>query len=201
MPDSPIDETSGAVTYNYTDPDLLLLSLQDTNKDDMTVLGRNFFTSAYLMVNHDASQYTLWAANATREKALVAVDGNNQVYKDLCTVDTASPLNPSTTTTTTSSKPQNGLSSAGIAGVVVGSVAGVALVLGALLFFLRKKKAKTQPVGAGGYGPNAPSGSISTHVDSQELPAEVHPHELLGTLTQNELAAKENPVRPRVELE
>ncbi|KAJ5908059.1 hypothetical protein N7495_000741 [Penicillium taxi] len=142
VPDLSIDKTSGAVTYNYTDPDLLLLSLQSTNSDDMTTLGRNFFTSAYLMVNHDTSQYTLWAANATTEKALVAVDGNNQVYKDLCTVDTASPLSPSTTTTTTSSKSQNGLSSAEIAGIVVGSVAGVALVLGTLLFSNVRRKPK-----------------------------------------------------------
>lgn len=111
VPHAAIEEISGAVTYNYTDPDLLFLSLQSVNSDDMTVLGRHFFTGAYLMVNYDTSQYTLWAANATTEKALVAVDGNNQVHKDLCTADAESPLN--TTTTTTSSKSQNEFSPGG----------------------------------------------------------------------------------------
>lgn len=61
-------------------------------------LGRYFFTSAYLMVNHDANSFTLWQANPSNKSSLVRVF--DEETADTCSGVTGL-VQPSATQTTT----------------------------------------------------------------------------------------------------
>lgn len=190
IPELTVDEKSGAIISNSSTPELILNSQQEVNENDIARLGRQFFTAAYLMVNHDTNQYTLWQANATAEKDLVVVDENNDVWPDPCSADTPS----SSSTSDPSVQQESGISSGGIAGAVVGSVAGAGLIIGALFFLLRKKNAAaTQNV-----APSPEKGSNKQAVDltpraAQELPADPHAPVELRELPDNNVFRQELP--------
>ncbi|KAK4897666.1 hypothetical protein LTR28_001701, partial [Elasticomyces elasticus] len=142
--------------------------MEGVGANDLPVLGRQFLTSAYLMVNQDANTFTLWKANPTVNKVLVAVDvGNNPVSTLCATTHTNTTAAPSTSATTAHSTnvtaaPSTSVteSSSGgasdisgtvqpsktkkniglIAGVAAGGVAALGLLVGLLLFCLRRRK-------------------------------------------------------------
>ncbi|RHZ48577.1 putative aspartic-type endopeptidase [Aspergillus thermomutatus] len=162
IPELTIDETSGAILANASAPELVLNSMQQVNADDLPQLGRQFLSSAYVMVNQDAGQFTLWAAKPTTEEDLVAVNTDNRVYDSFCApgvtnliTSTQSTSNPDATksaapdsNTGQSQKTEGastGLSSGAIAGIVVGGVAGAALVAAAILFaIIRRRRRQTK---------------------------------------------------------
>ncbi|KAK4937693.1 hypothetical protein LTR28_009768 [Elasticomyces elasticus] len=142
--------------------------MEGVGANDLPVLGRQFLTSAYLMVNQDASMFTLWKANPTVNEVLVAVDVGNNPVSTLCakthTNTTAAPSTnattahstkvtpaPSTSVTESSSggasdtsgtvQPSKTKTNIGlIAGVAAGGVAALGLLVGLLLFCLRRRK-------------------------------------------------------------
>lgn len=142
VPNLTVDPTSGALIANASTPELVVNAIQSVNANDLPQLGRQFLTAAYLMVNQDANQFTLWEANPTTNEDLVAVDTNNGVVDSFCAAGVASST-ASATSAVISGPAQNnssGLSSAAIAAIAVGSVAGVAATVGFLIFFLIKRR-------------------------------------------------------------
>lgn len=218
VPELTIEKTSGALNANASSPELLFNSLQSGNSNDMARIGRQFFSGAYILVNHDANEYTLWAANATAEQNLVIVDENGNERSSPCTSSTAS---ASASTSATASS--QGISSGGIAGAVVGSVAGTAVIAGAVFFLIwRKRKAALAKAAAdqaalagshGSSGPASDKGPIDlTPRLAQELPGGSPdvPHELPTNTAPQELPGGSyfiphelpgKPVAPRAELE
>ncbi|CZR35670.1 uncharacterized protein FPRO_00207 [Fusarium proliferatum ET1] len=61
--------SNGSRTTDTSKRDILITDIED----EPPILGRYFLTAAYLMVNHDAGTFTLWQANATRERSPVRV--------------------------------------------------------------------------------------------------------------------------------
>lgn len=145
VPDLKIDPTSGALIANASTPELVLNAIQSVNANDLPQLGRQFLTAAYLMVNQDANQFTLWEANPTANEDFVAVDVDNGVVDSFCAASVASPSATSAksavaTSTGPAQNNSNGLSSGAIAGIAVGSIAVVAAIVGILIFFLIKRR-------------------------------------------------------------
>ncbi|PGH17824.1 hypothetical protein AJ80_04647 [Polytolypa hystricis UAMH7299] len=135
-----IDRDSGELVTNSTETSLLINSLQGGNSDDLPQLGRNFLSSAYLMVNQDANKFTLWAANPTINEDIVAVDSNNKVIEEFCDPTTRGST-PSPSAQPASSSERK-LSRAAIAGIAVGSVAGVGTTAGIVFMYMKRQKVK-----------------------------------------------------------
>lgn len=180
VPDTYISQTTGAITVNSTGPDFLINSEQDVNKNDMAALGMNFLSLAYLMVNQDAGEFSLWAANdngaTDAQPQLVAVDEKGaDVNTASCTpTPTPSPTDGSGSNGKATNDPANspsntpapavasstGLSTGGIAGVAVGAVAAGALLGVLAVFLLRRRRAQAAEAAAAaaGAGPDVPPG-------------------------------------------
>ncbi|KAK4990703.1 hypothetical protein LTR66_006744 [Elasticomyces elasticus] len=167
LPDMTIT-SSGQIALNESVREVDIITMEGVGANDLPVLGRQFLTSAYLMVNQDASMFTLWKANPTVNEVLVAVDVGNNPVSTLCakthTNTTAAPSTnattahstkvtpaPSTSVTESSSggasdtsgtvQPSKTKTNIGlIAGVAAGGVAALGLLVGLLLFCLRRRK-------------------------------------------------------------
>ena len=72
LPDLAI-ASNGDVAYNTSGPykELLINPLLGNNEQDLPTLGKQFFTSAVLMVDYDANTFTLWKANPTKDTNLL----------------------------------------------------------------------------------------------------------------------------------
>ncbi len=103
----------------------------------LLVLGRNFLTFVYLMINLDAGEFTLWPAyDEATDEQLVAVDEkNNTIQSSALCAATAPPASTSTTPSHGSS-----LSGGAIAGIAIGALAGIALILVGVWLFIRHRK-------------------------------------------------------------
>lgn len=112
----------------------LTLQVLNSNSDGLLRLGQSFLSSAYLHVDTEQEKFSLWEVNDTPDTNLVAVDNS------------ASPTTCEPGATDTPGTSSGGsLSGGAIAGIVIGSVAGVA-VIAALLFFLwRRRRLQKQP--------------------------------------------------------
>lgn len=142
-----MDQTAHTWQENTTLSDLRLNSVGTdfSNSNDMR-FGRDFMNYVYLMVNHDSGTFTIWPAfeDATTED-LRAVDENNQPIQT-CTGTSAdsssTPTGPSSNPTGASSSPASSskISTGAIAGIAIGGVVVLAILLGAILFFRRKKQ-------------------------------------------------------------
>jgi hypothetical protein len=149
-PDKYSDAQTGEWVVNSTDPVMIINPIQQVNADDLSQLGRQFLSAAYLMVNEETNQFTLWAANPTSDVDLVAFDANGKEATSICP--------PAANTTITSSgghetsdglgpvvpakAPSAGLSTGAIAGIAVGGVAAVAIAVGVAVWCFRRKKAE-----------------------------------------------------------
>jgi hypothetical protein len=138
VPNLTINPQTGQLVANASEPELVINSIQQVNEGDLPQLGRQFLSSAYLMVNQDADEFTLWSANPTANEDLVAVDTQNQVIEEFCssTTNTSKTVPHNTTQAQSSDK----LSAGGILGTTVGSVAVVAVVLGAIFWFITRRR-------------------------------------------------------------
>ncbi|KAF4628276.1 hypothetical protein G7Y89_g9875 [Cudoniella acicularis] len=157
VPNLSIDQQSGALIANSSTPELVINGIQQVNADDLPQLGRQFLSSAYVMVNQDSNQFTLWAANPTSKQDIVAVDTANSVVDEFCTADSVSGPSPVSGNSTASSAPQSTSttdvastsskpSSAAIGGIAVGVIAVVAAIAGVIIWFMiRKKRSKGSP--------------------------------------------------------
>ena len=123
LPAQQVDD-SGAIVPNKSLSEVLIQPLPDP--DTLPLLGRQFFSKAYMYVNYDSAEYTLWEATATEETNLVA--GGEKC--------SASPVSMGTGDKDSISG--SGLSTGEIAGAVVGSIFGAALIaLVAIVTFKR----------------------------------------------------------------
>lgn len=149
-----------AVTINFTADQLLLeetyfnsdgfiernsslrnipLVIEDTAL--MARLGGMFFSSAYLMVNHDKSEFSIDSVRATNKQAsLEGIDTSNNceasVNGDISTASSSS----ANSSSSSSSKPRS-LTSSAVAGVVLGTIVGVGLALGTAVVIRRRTRA------------------------------------------------------------
>jgi hypothetical protein len=155
VPDRYSDSETGQWVVNSTDPTIVINAIQDVNGNDLSQLGRQFLSAAYLMVNEETGQFNLWPANPTLDEDLVAFDANGKEADSICS-------EPSSTNTTANpdasasgvpiaspsdkkdpAKGANrGLSTGAIAGVVIAVVAVGALSLGLGVWLWRRKKAR-----------------------------------------------------------
>lgn len=152
-PDVTINRETGATEANNTEPDLAMIALQGINSNDVIRIGRNFFSAAYISVNYDVGEFTVWAANATEHQALVAVDSTGAEVDSSCdtnngtAVVTAGGAAPSSADGSNTAK-DSGESSensgppvSGIVGGVVGGVVGIIAISGLTWWLLRRRKA------------------------------------------------------------
>lgn len=155
-----VDRQTGDTTANGTGPVMLVTSLQGGNSDDMPYLGSQFLSAAYLQVNQDAGHFSLWKANPTTDEDLVAVDTADAVVSEFCTAA------PNATVTNTST---DSLDKGTIAGIAVGAVAGVAIVVGLTVWLLKKKRSA-----AAAKAPDQPTPAFDGKLDmTQQNPVPV----------------------------
>ncbi|KAL2131438.1 hypothetical protein VTI74DRAFT_5107 [Chaetomium olivicolor] len=122
-------DSNGSRTVNKSQKEILMSPVGS----NPATLGRYFFTSAYLMVDHDAGTFTLWQANPSTKSTLTPViskasDGGCKVETDDGDGAGAS----------SSSSVNKGV----IAGAAVGGAAVLAGLAALIVFLLRRKKKK-----------------------------------------------------------
>ncbi|KAH7171161.1 aspartic peptidase domain-containing protein [Dactylonectria macrodidyma] len=109
-------------------------------------LGRYFFTSAYLMVNHDTNTFTLWQGNPSKKSSIVRVFDEETTEK--CSGATAV-VQPSATQTTEEeestaetdkAEPYSSPSGAVIGGAVAASIVGVCLIGLGVFYYIRRRR-------------------------------------------------------------
>ncbi|KAH6977349.1 aspartic peptidase domain-containing protein [Ilyonectria sp. MPI-CAGE-AT-0026] len=114
-------------------------------------LGRYFFTSAYLMVNHDANTFTLWQGNPSKKSSLVRVfdeetaercSDATAVVQPSATQTTVEEESKSTVSTTETDKaePSSSTSGAVIGGAVAASIVGVCLIGLGVFYYIRRRR-------------------------------------------------------------
>lgn len=131
----PYLDLQGDTQYNASRVGLTVLSMSE-DASQMARIGGMFFSSAYMMVNHDKSEFSIAPARRKfAEPRLVGVNTANNCVAYLNgtvpgrTVTSSSPLNPGNSGDSASS-----LSIGAIAGIAVGSA--VAIILVAVVAFL-----------------------------------------------------------------
>ena len=124
VPDVTVSAEGDLQITNNSLREILIYNLEDDNANDMPLLGQAFLTSAYLHVNNDAKQFTLWQARPTTETKLVPV------VTDLTYCSNhSSPSAPATSVAPTKQRPSgNSLSIGAVVGVAVASIAATTLV-------------------------------------------------------------------------
>lgn len=117
----------------------------------MPRLGGMFFSSAYLMVNHDKNEFTITSARTTRQQpAVVGIDTKNDciaLLNSTTVIETPFPPNttspvPEATVSATGSEASR-LAAGTIVGITAGVIAGVSFVLGIALIVWRRLHAET----------------------------------------------------------
>lgn len=170
IPNSQLIVPSEEIARNgsmITEPNRMELPINRLGTQPAT-LGRFFFTSAYLMVDHEADTFTLWQANPTAKSNLVPISH----AKDSCaseateggagdgtsgsdrTGDASGSGSGSGDTNTPGSGDEPASSKtpiAAIAGGVVGGVGALAII-GAVAFFLMRRRRRTADSGKGSTG-------------------------------------------------
>ena len=151
VPMKMIDD-SGAVYENSTVAEILIQPTLNGDAADTPVVGKQFFSSNYLFVDHDAGTFTVWSANRTTDTRLVAVGGNcnatNPQEDPVAPVSTfpTNGLSEATDSAQNDSKADEDSVSlsigtiAGIAGGAAGALAVIAVIL--FVCFMRRKKRK-----------------------------------------------------------
>ncbi|KKA17825.1 hypothetical protein T310_8237 [Rasamsonia emersonii CBS 393.64] len=158
-PDLIVNKTNGHLYINDSSLEVLINSQQTINANDLPIIGRQFFSAAYVMLNQDSNEFTLWAANPTTDEDLVAVDENNQVVEQFCApgsgnttqtpTNITSPQSASKPSATASpDKASRGLSGGAIAGIVVGSLAGIAAIAASTYYFCMRQDRDGMPTAA-----------------------------------------------------
>ncbi|KAJ8130410.1 hypothetical protein O1611_g3216 [Lasiodiplodia mahajangana] len=171
--------------------------------DNPTTLGRYFLTGAYLMVDHDAGVFTMWAANPTRESTLVSVTSadlqanctNATSTEPGAASNSGSPSVPSSNKSTAATLPGGA-----IAGVVVGAVAALGIIIAGVYFLYKRRRqnGKTEPTIS---PPNMSAAAVDKYVYSYNAPKQTSqqyghqytPYELHGG-TRPELAGDERRI-------
>ncbi|KAI1948347.1 hypothetical protein LOZ57_002698 [Ophidiomyces ophidiicola] len=187
VPDLTIDNMTGALMANASRMEVLLDPLiENGKKGTLPRIGRQFLSSAYVMVNQDAGQFTLWSASPTARQDLVAIDSSNHVNSDFCREPSAP---DSTAKTGAGSGSRRKISSGVIVGITIGVTVAVSC-LGWLIFFCfmqRRNQARTKAdtprveleENARGYAPRPSISQAPRELDGRRsVPGAVQPVEL-----------------------
>lgn len=118
IPDRTVDQR-GQIVFNDSTREIMVC--KKANNSGMPHLGSAFLTSAYMMIDYDEGEFTLWEANATTNEDLVAVDH----------LDTACVPSPA---------PSPRFSGGSIGGIVIGSVAFAGIIACVIWFLIRRKR-------------------------------------------------------------
>jgi hypothetical protein len=189
VPDKSIDD-SGKVQTNSTFVQVLMQPTLNSDGTETPMVGKQFFSSNYLFVDHDAGTFTIWQANGTSDSRLVSIGG------DCDTTDVQEDPRPSTSNETpsgVSDSPQTAvekeegrvsLSTGALVGVIVGAAGALAAI--AIIIFIccvRRKKKRLQSE----KGLLSETSAHDSHKNSPYFP-EGSRHELHNAAT-SELAA------------
>ena len=128
VPDRTISP-SGEIVANGSSPNFVINPIKEINANDQLHLGRQFLSAAYVMINEDASSFTLWKANPTLKNYLMGVDKRNDPILSNCSVHVA----PSS---------ESKLSNGAIAGIAIAAVAAVLII--ALVAYRSSKKSEKE---------------------------------------------------------
>lgn len=154
VPEKLIDD-SGKVQINSSATQVLIQPTLGDNAADTPLIGKQFFSSTYLFVNHDAGTFTVWQANSTTDTRLVPVGSDCEVIKiqetPLAPAPSSSnnPLPEATSSPTTGTDTEEdgpSLATGVIVGIAVGAAALLAAIAGVIYLCLvrRKKKAPSE---------------------------------------------------------
>ncbi|KAL8903486.1 MAG: hypothetical protein Q9207_003899 [Kuettlingeria erythrocarpa] len=171
-PDYHFDAEGSLTEPNSTVRELLFNSLQGDNGNDMPVLGRPFLSSSYLFVDNDRQEFTLWPGNPTAtEEQIVPVGATGT-----CAPVVDTPISPAASPTQVSTGPSTdnkAINNGAVAGIVVGSLAGLVLLSFILIRYLRATSPlDTKPVSS----PEKEDDRLSSYLAFKpELPADSQP--------------------------
>lgn len=129
-------EGNGSRIFNDSQKEVLISRLGEQT----VTLGRYFLTASYIMVDYEENTFTMWNANPTTAsnlKPVVRKDMINLCSNSSTVTDADAPL-----TSATPSMPSSpsGLSTAAMAGVIVGAAVAVLVTALAAFFFWRKRR-------------------------------------------------------------
>ena len=144
VPDVVINPEGQTYAPNSSIAEVLILSLQAINVNDMPLFGLPFLSSAYLIVDNDKQQFTLSQSQKSSISNLVAID------PPACSIPAPSPtsqplasvLASSAPTSTPTPQPSSGIPKGTIAGAVVGGLAITFISAGLFLFQKRRRVEK-----------------------------------------------------------
>lgn len=125
-------DRNGSRVFNDSERDMLMTGLSQNT----ITLGRYFLTSAYLMVDYDSNQFTMWNANPTTLSSLKPVI--NAASSELCL-----PIDGDAS----EEYGEEGLTVGMIVGIVVGCIAiTVVTLVGGTLIWQRKVSRRRPPL-------------------------------------------------------
>lgn len=157
----------GELMINGSDRVILINSVEDRDKENyMPTFGQLFLSSAYVLVNDDLEQLTLWRNNPTTARNLLAIGESCK------SIASSSPPIPKSTTSPPipkSTNPHRRFGTSTITGIIVGGIAGILLFCGAILM-RRKGKIKHGPG-----GDESQEFNQGILYNKSELPADRHP--------------------------
>lgn len=77
VPDVQIDKQGQMQVPDDTMKEILVYNLENSNLNDMPLLGQVFLASVYMHVDNEQEQFTLWQAKPTADKNLVTVESTS----------------------------------------------------------------------------------------------------------------------------
>ncbi|RYP50188.1 hypothetical protein DL768_004244 [Monosporascus sp. mg162] len=143
-------EEDGQLVADYSRSNLVINSLQDINANDMGVLGRQFLSAAYVMVNQDTRKFTVWEANPTSVENLVGVNEEGEDNTDWCVPEPVASASEPVASASERADPSpdqaptedgGNLPSGAIAGIAIGGVTFLAIIICVAFWQLRRRKA------------------------------------------------------------
>ncbi|KAL9634830.1 MAG: hypothetical protein Q9164_003845 [Protoblastenia rupestris] len=140
-PEYDFDEQGQRYDKNNTNRLTQIYSLEEISKDWMPSFGMGFFSAAYLMVDNDRQQFTLWKGQPSEEQNIVALGAS------ACNTTTPLPgsgLGPAPGGATPRARGNASLSEGAMAGVVIGAIAFLLGCLAGFWLLKRRQRACSQ---------------------------------------------------------
>jgi hypothetical protein len=136
--DEPYIASNGLIKRNPDWKDIPVVRYTDLSQN-MPRLGGMFFSAAYLMVNHDRNEFSIAAAKETPDvQHLMGIDSANSCVAAVGGGATTTSDAPKTSPDTPASS--DGISGRAIAGIVVGVVAGIAIIASIAFLIWRHRR-------------------------------------------------------------
>ena len=151
LPELDYGDDGRPLISNDSTREVLINSLQQINRYDMPLLGRVFLTSAYLHVNNEKEEWTMWQANPTTDQNIIAIPGKvDSTCSPSSTASSSSSAVNGITAVSTSTAGNGDNTPAPVKSAVLGTAAIVGIVIGATallvllailgLFLIRKRR-------------------------------------------------------------